>query len=318
MTGPMGQQLAMQDYRTEADAMGAANRQVAWSRATRHYDSRATRHYDSRATWHESSRAARHEDQYRRAILTRTVELDVIPRLLEAHAPKVVPVVVPVLVTMAHVADLVRLVLARGEPAAIAFVEAMHDQGAAAELLYLDLLAPAARSLGEMWENDICDFTEVTIGLWRLQNAMRELSLSFLRSPEIRTNGPRVLLVPLPGETHSFGLSMVYEFFRRAGWNAWSGPVAGSADLRAMVRREWVEVVGFSLACDEKLDVVRAEIRSTRRASQNPALGVLVGGPAFTANPLLAAQVGADGTAIDGRQAVLQAQALVDSAVERR
>ena len=294
MTGPMGQQLAMQDCRTEADAMGAASRQAAWSRTTRH------------------------EDQERRAILTRTVELDVIPQLLRAYARPVVPVVAPLLVTTAHVKDLVGLVLARGEPEAVAFVEAMHDQGAAAESLYLDLLAPAARHLGEMWENDACDFTEVTIGLWRLQNAMRELSPSFLRSPEIRTNGPRVLLVPLPGETHTFGLSMVYEFFRRAGWNAWSGPIAGSADLRAMVRREWVEVIGFSLACDDKLDVVRAEIRSVRRASKNPALGVLVGGPGFTANPLLAAQVGADGTAIDGQQAVLQAQALVDSAVKRR
>lgn len=302
MTGPMGQQLAMQDYRTEADAMGAARRQVAWSRATQH----------------EGSRATQHESRRRQAILTRTVELEVIPRLLRAHAPKVVPAVAPLLVTAAHVADLVGLVLARGEPAAVAFVEAMHDQGAAAESLYLDLLAPAARRLGEMWDNDICDFTEVTIGLWRLQNAMRELSPSFLPSPELRTDGPRVLLVPLPGEMHTFGLSMVYEFFRRAGWNAWSGPVAGSADLRAMVRREWVEVVGFSLACDEKLDVVQAEIRSVRRASQNPALGILVGGPGFTANPLLAAQVGADGTAIDGRQAVLQAQALVDSAVKRR
>jgi len=298
MTGPMGQQLAMQDYRTEADAMGgAASRQSAWSRA------------------------ARHEDQERRAILTRTVELDVIPQLLKAYARPavaVVPAAALLLVTTAHVADLVGLVLARGEPEAVAFVEAMHDGGAAAESLYLDLLAPAARRLGEMWEDDTCDFTEVTVGLWRLQNAMRELSPSFLASAEVRTNGPRVLLVPLPGEPHSFGLSMVYEFFRRAGWNAWSGPVAGSADLRAMVRHEWVEVIGFSLACDEKLDVVRTEIRSVRRASKNPALGVLVGGPGFTANPLLAAQVGADGTATDGRQAVLQAQALVDSAVKRR
>jgi len=294
MTGSMGQQLAMQDYRTEADAMGAASRQVV------------------------RLRTARHEDQQRRAILTRTVELDVIPHLLKAYARPVVPVVTPLLVTTAHVADLVGLVLARGEPEAVAFVEAMHDQGAAAESLYLDLLAPAARRLGEMWDNDLCDFTEVTIGLWRLQNTMRELSPSFQRSPDIRSDGPRVLLVPLPGETCTFGLSMVYEFFHRAGWNAWTGPVAGSSDLRAMVRREWVEVIGFSLACDEKLDVVRAEIRSVRRASQNPALGVLVGGPGFTANPLLAAQVGADGTAIDGRQAVLQAQALVDSAIKRR
>ncbi len=287
MTGSMGQPLAMQDYRTEADAMGAARRQSA------------------------RSRSVRQDDQQRRAILTRTVELDVIPRLLMAH-----PAALPV--TAVHVADLVGLVLSRGELEAVAFVEGMHDQGAAAESLYLDLLAPAARRLGEMWEDDTCDFTEVTIGLWRLQNAMRELSPSFLCSPDDRSNGPRVLLVPLPGEARTFGLSMVYEFFRRAGWNAWSGPVGSSADLRSLVRREWVEVIGFSLACDEKLDVVRAEIRSVRRASMNPGLGVLVGGPGFTANPLLSAEVGADGTATDGRQAVLQAQALVDSAVKRR
>ncbi len=294
MTGSMGYPLAIQDYRTEADASGAARQQSTLLRS------------------------ARQDDERRRVILTRTVELDVIPRLLVAHPTLVAPAVAGLLVSTAHVADLVGLVLSRGEPEAVAFVEAMHDQGAAAESLYLDLLAPAARRLGEMWEDDTCDFTEVTIGLWRLQNAMRELSPSFLRAADTRTNGPRVLLVPLPGEDHTFGLSMVYEFFRRAGWNAWSGPVESSADLRGLVRREWVEVIGFSLACDEKLDAVRAEIRSVRRASMNPGLAVLVGGPGFTANPLLAAEVGADGTATDGRQAVLQAKALVDMAAKRR
>ncbi len=294
MTGLMGHPLAIQDYRTEADALGAARRQSTLLQSV----------------WQDGER--------RRTILTRTVELDVIPRLLIAHSTPVAPAVAGLLVSAAHVADLVGLVLSRGEPEAVAFVEAMHDQGAAAESLYLDLLAPAARRLGEMWDDDVCDFTEVTIGLWRLQNAMRELSPSFLRSADTRSNGPRVLLVPLPGEDQTFGLSMVHEFFCRAGWNAWSGPVESSADLRSLVRREWVEVIGFSLACDEKLDAVRAEIRSVRRASMNPHLGVLVGGPGFTANPRLAAEVGADGTATDGRQAVLQAQALVDLAVKRR
>ena len=294
MTGLMGHPLAIQDFRTEADALGAAR----WQSTRPH--------------------PARQDAERRRAILTRTVELDVIPRLLISNTVPAVPATVDLLVSPAHVADLVGLVLSRGEPEAVAFVAAMHGQGAAAESLYLDLLAPAARRLGEMWEDDTCDFTDVTIGLWRLQNAMRELSPSFLRSANARTNGPRVLLVPLPGEDHTFGLSMVYEFFRRAGWNAWSGPVESSADLRGLVRRDWVEVIGFSLACDEKLDVVRAEIRAVRRASMNPGLGVLVGGPGFTANPLLSAEVGADGTAIDGRHAVLQAQALVDLAAKRR
>jgi len=305
MTGLMEFPLAMQDYRTEADALGAARQSM---RLVRQSTGLACR----------SSGLAEQDDQWRRTILTRTVELDVIPRLLIAHPLPTVPTASGLLVTAGHVADLVGLVLSRGEPETVAFVEGMHGQGAAADSLYLDLLAPAARRLGELWEDDACDFTQVTIALWRLQNAMRELSPSFLRSTVTRTNSPRALLVPLPGEDQTFGLSMVHEFFCRAGWNAWSGPVESSADLRGMVRREWVEVIGFSLACDDKLDAVRTEIRSVRRASKNPGLGVLVGGPGFTANPSLAAEVGADGTATDGRQAVLQAQALVDLKTKRR
>ncbi len=283
----MGQLLAAQDYRSEADALGVARLQ-----------------------------GLRARDLRRRAILTRTVQLDVIPRLLTAYnAPAAI---VPTLVIdPAHVADLVGLVLGGGEPAAIAYVEAMRERGAGAEAIYLDLLAPAARRLGVMWEEDTCDFTEVTIGLWRLQNAMRELSPSFLDQRTSRTDGPRILLVPLPGESHTFGLSMVYEFFRRAGWNAWSGPVESSAELAAMVQAERVDVVGFSLACDERLETVYQEIRGVRRASRNPGLSVMVGGPPFVANPLLAAELGADGTATDGRQAVAQAQALVEDSRAR-
>ena len=283
----MGQQFALQDYRSEGEAVGYARQQ-----------------------------GLRARDQRRRTILTRTVQLDVIPRLLVAHNAQLQTP--PALdVSPAHVAELVGLVLARGEPAAIAFVESIRAQGAGAEAIYLDLLAPAARRLGVMWEEDACDFTEVTVGLWRLQSAMRELSPSFLDQPTQRTDGPRILLVPLPGESHTFGLSMVYEFFRRAGWNAWSGPVADSADLAAMVRAAHVDVVGFSLSCDERLETVYSEIRAVRRASRNPRLSVMVGGPPFAINPLLAAQLGADGTATDGRQAVAQAQALVEDSRAR-
>jgi methanogenic corrinoid protein MtbC1 len=285
----MGPALSMQDVRSEGDALGIARQQ-----------------------------GLRARDQRRRMILTRTVQLDVIPRLVAAHAgaitaaPALVAPPTPALVVApAHVAELVELVLARGECAATAYVESMRGNGAGTEALYLDLLAPAARRLGVMWEEDACDFTEVTVGLWRLQSAMRELSPSFLDQRTGLTDGPRILLVPPPGESHTFGLSMVYEFFRRAGWNAWSGPIRNSAELAGIVGRERVDVIGFSLSCDEQLEAMYSEIRAVRRASLNPSLAVMVGGPPFVGNPLLATQLGADGTATDGRQAVAQAQALV-------
>ena len=33
-----------------------------------------------------------------------------------------------------------------------------------------------------------------------------------------------------------------------------------------MVRSEWVDMVGFSLACDERLETARLEIRAVRLA----------------------------------------------------
>lgn len=259
-------------------------------------------------------------------ILSRTVELEVIPSLLRARGigrAELAPAAEPTeAVTSAHVAELVACTLDGADPATSGFVAAMQDQGFRAEALYLDLLAPAANRLGELWAEDLCTFTDVTVGLIRLQRAMRLLSPAFLGSNYLadmgRQAGPRALLVPLPGEQHTFGLSMVSDFFRRAGWSVWSGPVATTGELATMVRSSWVDVVGFSLSCDERIDTVRSEIRSLRLASRNPGLAVMVGGPPFVLDPRLADAVGADGTARDGWQAVGNAHSLLQRETERR
>ena len=258
-------------------------------------------------------------------LVTRTVEFDVIPRLLLARrASESVPVsadagaVVAPQVTEAQVAELVALVIAREEAKSVAFVEALHASGFPAEALYLDLLAPTARQLGQMWETDDCDFTDVTVGLFLLQNAMRDLGAAHRDSAALNPAAPRILLVPLPREQHTFGLSMVYDFFRRAGWNAWSGTVESEAELASMVRESWFDIVGFSLPCDEQVEDARAMIRMVRSVSLNRGVAIMVGGPGFTADPGLAATIGADGTAVDGRQAVRAADALLALAAGRQ
>ncbi len=268
--------------------------------------------------------APRHdaEDEARRqAIVEQTVEQDVIPRLLlnRRYESVVNPAPVdPFAVSEAQVAELVRLVLAREEAKSVAFVEALHGAGYPAETLYLDLLAPTARQLGQMWTDDDCDFTDVTIGLFLLQNSLRELGATYRDNVALNPAAPRILLVPLPREQHTFGLSMVYDFFRRAGWNAWSGTVESESDLAGMVRASWFDIVGFSLPCDEQLDDARAMIRMVREASMNPKVAVMVGGPGFSSNPDLAGTIGADGTAVDGRQAVKAADALLSNAAGRQ
>lgn len=259
----------------------------------------------------------------RRAILTQAVQQEVIPHLLGQHAPVRDPAPHTRDVTEAQVAHLAELALQPSSLAAVAFVTAMLDEGFAADTLYLDLLTPAAALLGQYWADDICNFADVTIGLIRLQQAMRALGPAFFGAHTLPSpTGPRALLLPLPGEQHTFGLVMLSDFFHRAGWNIWTGVVADTAELRAMVDAEWVDMVGFSLACNEGLDTARREIAAVRQASRNPALVVMVGGPPFARDPRgapsLAAAVGADGTACDGSQAVVTAHQLLPRRVKRR
>ena len=176
---------------------------------------------------------------------------------------------------------------------------------------------PAARQLGHLWTEDLCFFTDVTIGLGRLQRMMRELSPAFGTEVAHPPNGRRVLLVRAPGEQHSFGLSMVAEFFRRAGWEVAAGGEGADADPITAVRREWFDVVGFSAGSEARLDWLPSCIAAVRRASVHPDIAVLVGGPVFTLRPQLARQLGADATASDGSEAPGLAESLLAGRVKR-
>ncbi len=249
----------------------------------------------------------------RQAVLRRTVQDEVIPRLLMARRPAAMPVVTeaPGRPGAEAVERLVTMVLNDGPAEAHVYVEAMHVGGTPIESLFLDLLSPTARRLGEMWEDDICNFTDVTMGLQRLGNVLRLLGRAFTGDYDASRSGPSALLVQMPGEQHGFGLAMVVQFFRHAGWNVRQEPVLTSADLIGIVQRDWFGIVGISVACSDRTEALANDIRAIRRHSRNRSVGIMVGGPPFMAHPQLAALVGADATATDGRQAVHQARSLI-------
>jgi methanogenic corrinoid protein MtbC1 len=249
------------------------------------------------------------------ARLVRTIEGEIIPRLMLAHRDAPAGGTATggtVALGPGDVAELTRLVLAHGAEVARAFVAALRAQGAAVESIYLDLLAPAARRLGKMWEDDLCDFSEVTIGLYRLQQAAHALREVGPEEDAAAPGARRVLLIAVPGEHHTFGLSLVAEFFRRAGWSVCSEPLSTGQELLDLVRRESFSIVGLSVSRETRMNGLASIILGIRRMSCNRAVGVMVGGRVFSDRPELVAQVGADATAADARQAVAQAQTLLD------
>jgi methanogenic corrinoid protein MtbC1 len=247
------------------------------------------------------------------ASLARTIETEVLPRLVLIHRAALVAPTEAVGPALApgDVAELAELVLGREATAAGALVESARARGVSAAAIYLELLAPTARRLGELWDEDRCDFTQVTIGTIRLQQILRAISPDFLAARPREARTARVLLTPAPGEQHTFGLVMLAEFFRRAGWKVAGGPCSAGTDPVEMVRHTTFDVIGFSVGSATRLDAVARQIRALRRVSRNRAIAVMVGGPVVAAHPEIVTQVGADATAADARQAVVQARALL-------
>lgn len=254
----------------------------------------------------------------RRSLIQQTVEREVLPRLVLAHrAAQRRAAGSSALDLGAHVDELVRRVLANDPEGPVSFVAEQQQAGLPADAIYLDLLAPAARCLGCMWEEDACDFTQVTVGLGRLHHLVRAFSVAFHGAAPAAELGHDALLVPAPGEQHTLGLAMVTEFFRRGGWTVWSGAPDEPGVLLDIVRRHWFSVIGFSLASIVRVDALATAIRRVRRASCNPAVGIMVGGPVFLEQPELATALGADATATDARHAVEQARGLVKLLAQR-
>lgn len=265
----------------------------------------------------EAARAdeTREEAELRMSVLAKAIEYEIIPRLMLAHRTQheclTLPAIQTHVVSELDVREFAKLVLFQDESVAQACVDAMRVRGISVETIYLDLLAPVARYLGELWEQDVCDFTEVTIGLGRLQQVLHETSSAFGQAAQRPMTGRRVLLLPCPGEQHTFGIAMVAEFFHRAGWDVAGGPAQAAIDPEDMVRREWFDVVGLSLGGETHLGALCECIRNVRKASRNPNVGIIVGGPAFVANPGYAARVPADAVALSGRDAPGLADELV-------
>jgi MerR family transcriptional regulator, light-induced transcriptional regulator len=209
------------------------------------------------------------------------------------------------------------LALGNDDGAAFAHVQERLEQGISVESVFLDLLAPAARYLGTQWESDATDFANVTLGVGRLQLIMRRLGDRFAEETSGHHAGESVLLTIIPGEQHSFGLSMVAEFFRRAGWNLCTGPFSTHQELTSLVHSHWFDIVGFSVSSDRRLDELKKDIQEIRRESRNRNVGIIIGGPMVIAQPDLVASMGADMMSADATTAPQQAYGLIEQIKSR-
>ena len=240
--------------------------------------------------------------------LEHVIEVEIGPRLVLVHhecqvlPPKRRP-------TLEEIETLAHLSIEGDENALFAHFERVKAQDHPFSTLLAFFIAPAALHLGELWQQDLCDFFDVTLGVGRLQILMNRVQAPGTIPGK---DGDRsALLIALPGETHMLGLRMVGKLMDAVGWDVTFEEQRTAEENARCASEKWIGVIGVTVGLPSGLERAARTIAIVRNASMNRNLGVLVGGNAFTDHPELVAQVGADAGGFDAPTAVVLASHLL-------
>jgi methylmalonyl-CoA mutase cobalamin-binding domain/chain len=256
------------------------------------------------------------QDECKDALLA-VIEQQIIPRLLNVH--QLFPGQVQALLDQDAVAE---------QPEFLAFtqhcvsgdalqsnviVAALMPRGLAHDRIFLELITPAARHLGVLWEQDLCDFSQVTCGLAMMHQMIYRLGYEAPAGPRDEGDSERVMLACAPGSQHFLGLTIVADFFRQAGAEVVLEISSSESELLRAVANEWFDVVGISVALEAQLTTLPELIQHVRASSGNPKVRVVLGGPIFLMQESTPQDLGADAIFTDAREAVGAVKQLVRS-----
>ncbi|ARU00499.1 cobalamin B12-binding domain-containing protein [Yoonia vestfoldensis] len=109
--------------------------------------------------------------------------------------------------------------LSADDTAADQFILAARRDGVDPGAISRGYVAGAARKLGQMWDDDRISFIDVTLACGKLYGIIR--GLRHVLAPQI-TQGRETrpaLFALVPGETHTLGIEIATDHFRRDGWD---------------------------------------------------------------------------------------------------
>jgi methanogenic corrinoid protein MtbC1 len=115
-----------------------------------------------------------------------------------------------------QIEHLARALISKDERAGAELVLDTTAAGMDIETVYLLYLAGAARLLGEWWDNSKVNLAEVAIGTSRIYSILR--ASDRLLVPKGRSSWKSAAFASSPNETHTLGIRMAADLFRKDGW----------------------------------------------------------------------------------------------------
>lgn len=137
------------------------------------------------------------------------------------------------------------------DTAAADVISALRIEGSEPEVIYLKYLAEAARRLGEWWVEDKVDFTQVTFASGRMLAIMRGMKHLFENTTTLTAK--QALFASVPGETHTMGVRMAADLFRKEGWDITLKVGLEHDALVSEIEKNPSGIVGLSVAGEHSI-----------------------------------------------------------------
>ena len=164
------------------------------------------------------------------------------------------------------------------EPTAFAPVLAAFRAASISDLQIADHYLPAvARQLGADWSDDQRSFSQVTIGVARLQRVLLELGPEWSSELDAATDGPTVLLLVGANIDHTFGARLVLGQLRRKGVSVRMVIGIEPAEIGALLRKYRFDAVLISSSMGDQTEPLRLMVNAIR-ATRGRIPPIVIGG----------------------------------------
>ena len=172
--------------------------------------------------------------------------------------------------------------------------------------VYLSVLAPTQRRIGELWLDG-----KLSIAGEHLATEITSVEMEYLRAraPRRAALDKRAMVAIAPGERHALGARIVADFLFVDGWEVdFLGADVPASELATFVQERMPDVLAISVVLVHNLERAASAVRSVRDAA--PSVPIMLGGPAIR-DQRHAEELGGSGYAADATDAVRTARSLV-------
>ncbi len=182
-------------------------------------------------------------------------------------------------------------------------VDRVLERGDGLGPLYLDVVQPAMREIGRLWQENEISVAEEHLATAITQAAMGRAFERAYQWHDSRT--PTMIAACVDDERHQMGLRMLCDLLELEGWDtAYLGASVPTEALVSIVEKRCPDVVALSATIAPHLPRLRAAIEGIRAAHVATQPLVIAGGRAIGDDDALARRLGADLSAPDAARAV--------------